>query len=69
MPGRIYEIRYPNGDFEIDAGTQRPPPVVGDTIWRRGEVWKVTSTDDTEKPVVVRVEPDGEAKRSRRPSG
>jgi hypothetical protein len=42
IPGRSFEIRFPDGDFEIDAGTRRPPPDVGDTLRRRGKLWKVT---------------------------
>jgi hypothetical protein len=55
MPGRSFEIVYPNGDFEIAASRQHPPPAVGDTIRRRGKLWKVTATTDG-KPVIVRVE-------------
>jgi hypothetical protein len=55
MPGRSFEIVYPNGDFEIDASRQHPPPAVGDTIRRQGRLWRVTATTDG-KPVIVRVE-------------
>jgi hypothetical protein len=55
MPGRSFEIVYPNGDFEIDASGQHPPPTVGDTIRRHGKQWRVTATTDG-KPVIVRVE-------------
>ena len=55
MPGRSFEIIYPNGDFEIDAAGQHAPPTVGDTIRRRGKLWRVTATTDG-KPVIVRVE-------------
>lgn len=55
MPGRLFEIRYPDNYFEFDARTEAPPPAVGDTLHRRGKLWSVTSrTDDT--PVIVRVE-------------
>jgi hypothetical protein len=54
MPGRTFEIRYPNGDFEIDAG-QYPPPAVGDRIRRKGQLWRVTAATNG-KPVVVHVE-------------
>jgi hypothetical protein len=57
MPGRTFEIIYPNGDFEIDASGQHPPPTVDDTIRRQGKLWRVTATTD-EKPVIVRVELD-----------
>ena len=56
MPGRLFEIRYPNGDFELDAFSQRPPPAIGETIRRRGNLWKVVSRKDGQ-PVVIRVEP------------
>jgi hypothetical protein len=55
MPGRSFEIVYPNRDFEIDASGQHPPPSVGDTISRRGQLWRVFATTDG-KPVIVRVE-------------
>jgi hypothetical protein len=55
MPGRTFEIVYPNGDFEIDASGQHAPPTVGDRIRRRGKLWRVTATTDG-KPVIVRVE-------------
>jgi hypothetical protein len=55
MPGRSFEIVYPNGSFEIDASGQHPPPAVGDVIRRRGKLWRVTATTDG-KPVIVRVE-------------
>jgi hypothetical protein len=54
MPGRSFEIRYPNGDFEIDAAPY-PPPAVGDAIRRKGQLWRVTARTEG-KPVVVRVE-------------
>ena len=55
MPGRTFEIVYPNGDFEIDASGRHAPPTVGDTICRQGKLWRVTATTDG-KPVIVRVE-------------
>ena len=55
MPGRSFEIIYPNGDFEIDASGQHPPPTVGETIRRQGKEWRVTASTDG-KPVIVRVE-------------
>ena len=66
MPGRLYEIRFPNGDFEMSASRQHPPPAVGDVIDRRGTLWKVVSRTFDE-PFVVRVEPvpdRGKATRS-----
>ena len=55
MPGRAFQIVYPNGDFEIDVSLQHPPPAAGDTIRRRGKLWKVMAATDG-KPVIVRVE-------------
>jgi acyl dehydratase len=55
MPGRSFEIVYPNGDYEIDASRQHDPPAVGDTIRRHGKLWRVTATT-AGKPVIVRVE-------------
>jgi hypothetical protein len=55
MPGRSFEIRFPNGDFEVDASGQRPPPEVGETIRRNGKLWKVTARRDA-RPVIVQVE-------------
>jgi len=54
MPGRAYAIHYPNGDYELDARTDRPPPTVDETLRRRGQLWKVTSVDEG-PPVVIRV--------------
>ena len=45
MPGRLFEIRYPNGDFEMSAFTQQRPPEIGETLRRNHE------------PFVMRVEP------------
>jgi len=56
MPGRLFEIRYPNGDFEMDAFTQRPPPEIGEMLRRRGQLWRVVSRT-LDEPFVVRVEP------------
>ena len=55
MPGRSFAIRYPNGDFEMDAFTQQAPPAVGSTIRRRGKLWAVREWEDG-PPIVVRVE-------------
>jgi hypothetical protein len=48
-----FEIRYPDGDFEVDNTVRTP--VVGDTIWRKGRPWKVTHMTSG-SPVVVHVE-------------
>jgi hypothetical protein len=58
MSGRSFIIRYPDGDFEIDAGTKSPPPKLGDTLSRRGALWKVTGRIDG-RPVIIRVELNG----------
>ena len=55
MPRRLFEIRYPDNYFEFDARTEAPPPGVGQTLRRRGKLWKVKSrTHGT--PIIVRVE-------------
>ncbi len=56
MPGRSFEIRFPDGTFEVDANNQHPPPKVGDTIRRVGQLWRVIDRRDG-TPVVVRVAP------------
>ena len=55
MPGRAFEIRFPNGDYEIDASGQHPPPNVGDVIRRNGELWRVMARSD-DKPIRLWVE-------------
>ena len=56
MRGRSFEIRFPDGTFEVNADNQHPPPEVGATIRRVGKRWRVIArTDGT--PVVVRVAP------------
>lgn len=49
-----FEIRYPDGDYEIVAA-ERSPPAVGETIRHKGQLWKVTATTDGGS-VVVHVE-------------
>ena len=56
MPGRSFQIIYPNGDFEIDASGQHAPPDVGDTIRRKGKLWRVTQATGA-RPIILRVEP------------
>jgi len=62
MPARPFEIRYPDGDFEI-AYTRRPFPTVGQTIRRKNRVWEVTHREDRDADggdaVFVYVEPAG----------
>jgi hypothetical protein len=55
MSGGLYEIRFPNGEFEI-AYTQKHPPDIGDTLQRRGELWRVVSKT-IKAPLALRVEP------------
>ena len=54
MQGRSFVVRFPNGTFEIDASNEHPPPRVGDTIRRKGKLWRVASRSD-DRPVIVRV--------------
>jgi hypothetical protein len=46
--GRAFQIRYPNGDFEIAVSQRSSPPVVGETMRRRGRLWRVRETSDGE---------------------
>ena len=55
MPGRLVEIRYPDNYFQLEAKTESPPPLVGDTLHRRGRLWKVVSRTEG-PPVILRVE-------------
>jgi hypothetical protein len=55
MPGRSFTIHFPDGHYEVDAMSQRPPPAVGETIRRAGKLWRITERADG-PPVVVRVE-------------
>jgi hypothetical protein len=41
MPAKALLIRYPDGDFEYDF-TRQALPAIGDTIKRKGELWRVT---------------------------
>jgi hypothetical protein len=40
MAARAFVIRFPNGDFEY-AVSRRATPSVGDTLRRRGLLWRV----------------------------
>ena len=68
MPARPFEIRYPDGDFEI-AYTRRPSPTVGQTIQRKNRVWDVIRREDRHADgadaVFVYVEPAGTPRRRR----
>jgi acyl dehydratase len=55
MPGRLFEIRFPNGDFEVDASRQKAPPAIGETLRLRGKLWRVAERREG-PPVTVRVE-------------
>lgn len=59
-----FEIRYPDGDYEIVAA-ERTPPAIGETIRHKGQLWKVTSTTDG-RSVVVHVELAGDRAKSKR---
>jgi hypothetical protein len=55
VPGRGFTIHFPDGDFELDARTELPPPAVGETLRRKGHLWKVTARSEG-PPVMLRVE-------------
>jgi hypothetical protein len=65
MPEKALVIRYPNGDFEY-AFTGRRPPVIGDTLKRKGEQWRVTRllVDGVLTAYVERVEHVGQGAQS-----
>jgi len=67
MREQTFVIRYPNGDFEY-AFTGQPPPVVGDTLSRKGESWCVTRLvgRDVVTAYVERVEQPQQSAPSRR---
>jgi hypothetical protein len=62
MPGRAFQIRYPDNTYEIHARTESPPPSIGDTLRGRGKLWKVTSTTHG-VPMILRVEPVEERRK------
>jgi hypothetical protein len=55
MPSRAFVVRFPNGDFEYDVRS-RAAPEVGDTMRRRGALWKVTTRDARDAVLTVHVE-------------
>jgi hypothetical protein len=63
MRSKVFEIRYPDGDFEIAATQVHRLPVAGDRLRRKNRLWRVTYTEGR-RPVLVHVELVGE--RSRR---
>jgi hypothetical protein len=63
MRSEVFEIRYPDGDFEIAATQVHRLPVAGDRLRRKNRLWQVTYTEGR-RPMLVHVELVGE--RSRR---
>jgi hypothetical protein len=55
MRSEVFEIRYPDGDFEIAATQVHSLPVVGDQFRRKDRLWRVTHTQGR-RPVLVHVE-------------
>ena len=59
MRSEVFEIRYPDGDFEIAATQIDRLPVAGDRIRRKDRLWQVTYTEGR-RPVLVHVELAGD---------
>ena len=55
MRSEVFEIRYPDGDFEIAATQIHSLPVAGDQFRRKDRLWRVTYTEGR-RPVLVHVE-------------
>ena len=55
MPSRAFVVRFPNGDFEYEVRS-RDAPDVGETLRRRGALWKVMTLDTLQAVVTVNVE-------------
>jgi hypothetical protein len=55
MRSEVFEIRYPDGDFEIAATQIHRLPVAGDRLRRKNRLWQVTYTEGR-RPVLVHVE-------------
>ena len=55
MPSRAFVVRFPNGDFEYEVRS-RDAPEVGETMRRRGALWKVTTRDTRDVVVTIYVE-------------
>jgi hypothetical protein len=55
MRSEVFEIRYPDGDFEIAATQVHRLPVAGDRFRRKDRLWRVTYTEGR-RPVLVHVE-------------
>jgi hypothetical protein len=62
METRVFEFKFPNGDFEIDATASVPH--VGDVIRTRGRLWKVDRIEPS-VPWVVVLQTMGEASARR----
>jgi hypothetical protein len=63
MAARAFVIRFPNGDFEYDV-TGRAIPSVGETLRRRGMLWRVIRRARN-SVLEVHVEPAEEGGRQR----
>ena len=55
MPSKAFVVRFPNGDFEYEVRS-RDAPEVGETMRRRGALWKVTTLDTRDVVVTICVE-------------
>jgi len=55
MRSEVFEIRYPDGDFEVAATQVHGLPVAGDRFRRKDRLWRVTHTEGR-RPVLVYVE-------------
>lgn len=56
MPTTAFVIHFPNGDYEYDMRSG-DAPVIGDTVRRRGLLWKVTKRTSRDVVVTLEVEP------------
>jgi hypothetical protein len=56
MRSEVFEIRYPDGDFEMAATQIHGVPVAGDRFRRKNRLWQVTYTEGR-RPVLIHVEP------------
>jgi hypothetical protein len=55
MRSEVFEIRYPDGDFEIAATQIHRLPAAGDRFRRKDRLWQVTRTEGR-RPVLIHVE-------------
>ena len=58
MPSMAFVVRFPNGDFEYEVGS-RDAPEVGETMRRRGALWKVMTRDVQDAVLTIHVEAVG----------